>query len=468
MRTRRWLWLLWAGALFVAACEEGPPAVVISNTTVIDGSGGPPRSGMTVVIEGDRIRAVEPAGPFRFPRPARVIDGTDKYLIPGLWDMHVHLRDTEGTLPLFLVNGVTSVRDMGSDVQTTRTLKTQIEAGLMIGPRILTPGLMLESSEWLAQYVDLMRKQGYPDEVEAFVRTRISASSPAEGVAAVDSLVALGVDFLKIRHAASRETYLAIADAAAGHGLKLTGHYLWIVSLIETAEAGQRSVEHNIFPGFNERSAEEKQEIFKALVTNDTHLVPTLVAGQKEARGAEFVRAIVDEVEGTVDPRNRYVAGAIRESWRTTRAMNEKDEGRPPDEVIRGMVEASNQFLRQAHEAGVKIMAGTDAPTTATYFGFSLHDELALLVDTFGFTPMEALRSATAIPAVFMGLEGERGTIEPDRLADLVLLEADPLVDIANSRRIDTVIMDGRVIDSATRLEILGDIEASISSEPYH
>jgi imidazolonepropionase-like amidohydrolase len=449
----------------MAACVQGPPTLVISNTTVVDGSSTTPRSGMTVVIEGDRIHAVEPAGSIRFPRRAELIDGTDKYLIPGLWDMHVHLRDTEGTLPLFVINGVTSVRDMGSEPEATRALKAEIGADKTIGPRILTAGLALESTEWLAQYVNLMRRQGFADEVEAFTRTRIAASTPAEGVAAVDSLTALGVDFLKIRHAASKETYLAIADAAADHGLKLTGHYLWIVSLIETAEAGQRSVEHNIFPGFNGRSAEEKQEIFRALIENDTHLVPTLVAGEKEARGLAYVRAIADDVEGVLDARNTYVARAIRDSWRSAADMNEQDEERPPDGVIKGMIESSNQFLRQAREAGVKMMAGTDAPTTATYFGFSLHDELELLVDKLGFTAAEALQSATAIPAVFTGLEGERGTIEPGRLADLVLLEADPLLDISNTRRIDTVIMGGRVMDREARQAVLSEIASSITSK---
>ncbi|GAG04508.1 unnamed protein product [marine sediment metagenome] len=128
------------------------------------------------------------------------------------------------------------------------------------------------------------------------------------------------------------------------------------------------------------------------------------------------------------------------------------------------MMTGSNQFLAEARSAGVKMMAGTDVPTTGTFFGFSLHDELALLVETYGMTPMEALASATAIPAAFMGMDAEAGTIEAGKWADLVLLDADPLADIRNTRRIDTVIADGRLYDRATRERLLSEIEAVVAA----
>jgi imidazolonepropionase-like amidohydrolase len=191
--------------------------------------------------------------------------------------------------------------------------------------------------------------------------------------------------------------------------------------------------------------------------------VPTLVAGEKETKPDEVVSAIVEDVDGAEDERNRYVSNAIRVSWRETMAMNAADEGRPPREVIRQIVTKSNEFLRQAHEAGVAIMAGTDAPTTATYFGFSLHDELRLLVESYGMTPMEALRSATSIPAAFMGMDAEVGTIERGKIAEMILLDADPLTEIANTRRIDTVIIGKRAIDRAERESILGEIASAIA-----
>ncbi len=420
---------------------------------------------MTVIVEQSRIRSIEAAGKVSYPSSANVIDGTGKYLIPGLWDMHVHLRDLDATLPLFIVNGVTSVRDMGSDVCETVALRDKIEAGTLVGPRIITAGMMVESASWVAQYVELMRQQGAGEKaIEEFLATRITVGDTQEAQAVVDSLVKLGADFIKIRHAESPEVFAAVSAAAADAGTHLAGHYVWILSLEESADGGQRSIEHNIFPGFNERMPEEKRKIFEALLRNETHLVPTLVTNEAETQPLDAVRAIAEDAEGAIDARNRYVSRAIRESWIETVALNAADDERPPPEIIQQMITSSNQFLNEARQAGVKFLAGTDVPTTGTFFGFSLHDELELLVTTYGMTPIEALRSATALPAAFMQLDNEMGTIDVGKRADLVLLDADPLADIANTRRIDTVIVDGRVFDRAARERLLSEIESSIIS----
>jgi imidazolonepropionase-like amidohydrolase len=433
--------------------------VVIRNVTVIDGTGTGPKTGITVLIEQSQISAIDQEGSIRNHSSTRVIDGTGKYLIPGLWDMHVHLRDLDCTLPLFIVNGVTTVRDMGSELKKTVALREQVEAGTLVGPCIKTSGMMIESSSWVAQYIELMRELGADEEaVEKFLQTRITVGDPREVRATVDLLIELGADFIKIRHAESPEVFAAIAEAAANAGTQFMGHYVWILSLDECADGGQRSIEHNIFPGFNEKTFEQKREIFDALIRNDTHLVPTLVTNAMETLPLERVRAIVGDVDGAIDSRNRYVSREIRQSWLETIALNAADIKRPPPKVIQQMITCSNHFLSEARQAGVKMLAGTDVPTTGTFFGFSLHDELALLVETYGMTPMEALRSATALPAVFMGMDAEVGTIEVGKRADLVLLDADPLVEIANTRRIHTVIANGRVFDRATRERFLHEI----------
>jgi imidazolonepropionase-like amidohydrolase len=433
--------------------------VVIRNVTVIDGTGSDPQTNMTVVIEESQITSINKEGSIEYASSARVIDGTGKYLIPGLWDMHVHLRDLDGTLPLFIVNGVTTVRDMGSELKKTIELREQIDAGKLVGPCIKTSGMMIESSSWISQYIDLMHKQGADDEtVEKFLRTRIIVGNPREAREAVDSLIALGADFIKIRHAESPEVFSAISEAAENVGTHLVGHYVWILSLDECANRGQRSIEHNIFPGFNEKTFKQKQEIFNALHRNDSHLVPTLVTNAMETLPLEKVRATIGDTVGAIDSRNKYVSRKIRQSWLETLELNAADKGRPPPESINQMIDSSNHFLSEARRAGVKMMAGTDAPTTGTFFGFSLHDELALLVETYGMTPMEAIRSATALPAAFMGVDSEVGTIEVGKRADLVLLDTNPLVDVTNTRQIHTVITNGRVFDRATREQLLHKI----------
>lgn len=446
-------------------CGEPQDVLVIRNVTVIDGTGTHPQDGMTVVVAQGRISTLDVTDSVRYPRSARVIDGTGKYLIPGLWDMHVHLRDLEGTLPLFVVNGVTSVRDMGSVLEETVALRAQVEAGAVVGPRILTSGMAVESASWVAQYVDLMRAQGADEgEVAAFLRTRILVGDTLAARAAVDSLTAHGADFIKIRHAESPAVFAALAAAAAAAGTHLAGHYVWILGLDESAELGQRSIEHNVLPGFNGRSPEQQRAIFDALRRHGTHLVPTLVTNAAETTPLDSVRALVEDRGGAIDSRNRYVSGAIRRSWLETVELNARDTERPPPEIIRQMMAGSNAFLLEAQRAGVTMLAGTDVPTTGTFLGFSLHDELALLVETYGLTPMEALRSATALPAAFMGLDATVGTIGVGQRADLVLLAADPLADIGNTRRIDAVIAHGRVFDRTARERILREIAAGIAA----
>lgn len=446
-------------------CSPDDQLLAISDVTLIDGSQALPRRGATVLVQGDRIVAVGPADSVRIPRSARRIDGSDKFLIPGLWDMHVHLRDLEGTLPLFVVNGVTSVRDMGSELAATASIRDQVRTGARIGPRIRTSGMMVESASWVTQYVELLRSQGSSEQaIDEFLRTRITVGSVEEAEMVVDSLLAGGADFIKIRHAESPEVFAAISDAAGRAGTHLSGHYVWILGLDESADLGQRSIEHNILPGFDRKSPEQKQAIFDALRRNGAHLVPTLVTNAAETSPMQQVRAMAEDSTGLLDPRNRYVSRSIRASWLEYVAVNEADDERPPPDVILGMIAGSNRFLSGAYLSGVRMMTGTDVPTTGTFLGFSLHDELELLVETFGMTPHEALSAATSVPAEFLGLDAELGTIEAGMLADLVLLDRDPLAEIGNTRCIDTVIADGRVYDRATRQRLLSEIESANAS----
>jgi imidazolonepropionase-like amidohydrolase len=446
-------------------CAGPADVLVIRDVTVIDGTGALPMSDMTVVVEDGRITAVGASDDVRIGGTARVVDGRGKYLIPGLWDMHVHLRDLDGTLPLFVVNGVTTVRDMGSVLEETVALREAVDRGAIPGPRILTSGMAVESRKWVTQYVALRRELGATqDEIDDFLRTRILVGDTLEARAVVDSLLAGGADFIKIRHAESPEVFAALGTAAREAGTHLAGHYVWIIGLGESATLGQRSIEHNVLPGFDRRSAEEQQAIFEELRRSGTQLVPTLVTNVAETIPVDSVRRIAEDRDGRIDPRNRYVSHGIRRSWTAAAELNARDSERPPPEVIRQMMDGSNAFLREARAAGVGMLAGTDAPTTGTYFGFSLHDELEALVQVFGMTPMEALRSATALPAAFMGVEASVGTVAPGKRADLVLLDADPLADIANTRRITLVIAEGRVYDRSRLDELLRSIAASIET----
>jgi imidazolonepropionase-like amidohydrolase len=457
--------LLTFGIAVMVGCTGTREVLVIRDVTVIDGTGADPQAGMTVVVEKERIKTLGAHDTVQYPRTARVVDAAGQYLIPGLWDMHVHLRDLEGTLPLFVVNGVTTVRDMGSVLEETVALRASVEAGTLTGPRILTAGMAVESASWMEQYLDLMRKRGADEnEVEAFARTRIIVGDTKEAESAVDSLLARGADFIKIRHAESPEVFSALSSAAKAAGTHIAGHYVWILGLDEVARLGQRTIEHNVLPGFNGRTPEQKTVIFEALERGDTHLVPTLVTNRAETSPMDSVRALAHDSAGAIDSRNRYVSRGIRRSWIEAVELNARDVERPSPEVIRKMMAESNEFLLEAKRAGVPVLAGTDVPSAGTFFGFSLHDELVLLVETFDMTPMAALRSATAVPAAFVGQDAHLGTIEVGKRADLVLLDADPLADIANTRSIDAVISGGRLFNRTEREEILTSIATSIAA----
>ncbi len=234
--------------LVLACANQGqtpqPGPLALTHVTVIDGTGAPARADVTVLITGGRITEVGEAAKVRVPRGARVVNARGKYLIPGLWDMHVHLAKIgENALPLFLANGVTSVRDMGGDYAVAPRLKREVNDGLRLGPRIKTAGPILEA----ARNVERMKTEK-TIEFDTFPveRTRISVGSAEDAARAVELVAKLGADFVKIRTVESVETYRAIVEAAGRAGLPVVGHAS--VPPEEIARAGQRSIEHSFFP----------------------------------------------------------------------------------------------------------------------------------------------------------------------------------------------------------------------------
>jgi len=439
--------------------------IAITHITVINPGSSSVRSDLTVVITGTQITAVSGTGPQ--PKGALVIDGRGQYLIPGLWDMHVHSafgdwfpggRDI--ILPLFVANGVTGVRDMGGDIPVLFAWRKQIAAGKIIGPRMVVSGPMLDG------YLSDGKSLRFPSSV--------AVTTPASAVSAVDSLKARGVDFIKVQSVISRDAYLAAAAEAHKQGLPIVGHVPDKVRLAETAAAGQKSIEH-LMGIFEACSSEEDKFIegkgslelllttytqqkcdtaISLLAQNQVWQVPTL-AWQ---RGGTFL----DQLDLQHQPLDKYVPAY----WRDVTWRRFKDEMMP--DLLRDSLALRQEYfarnLRMAgalHRAGVPFMAGTDAaPGIYIIPGFSLHDELANFVEA-GFSPMESLQTATSNPAKFLGLEKSLGSIEPGKIADLVLLSANPLDDIHNTRKINAVVVKGRLFDRSDLDHILSQVEAS-------
>jgi imidazolonepropionase-like amidohydrolase len=449
-----------------AQYNPAPSATVITHATVLNPGTSSVQRNRTVVITGDRITSVSDTEKCQLPQNARVIDAMGQYLIPGLWDMHVHSafgdwfpggRDI--ILPLFIANGVTGVRDMGGDIPVLMEWRKEIASGQIVGPRMVISGPMLDA---------------YLPNGKLRFPSSIAVSTPAMAVAAVDSLKAQGVDFIKVQSVISHDAYLAAAAEAHKQGLPIVGHVPDKVRIHEVVEAGQKSIEHlmGIFEGCS--TEEDKfikgegnlklllttqdqrrcDSLVKLLAQNQTWQVPTL-AWQ---RGGTFL----DQRDLKRDPLDKYVPAYWRDvTWRRFTDEMMPDLLRDPLALRQDYFAHNLQIVGAMHRAGVPFMAGTDtAPGVYIVPGFSLHDELANFVEA-GFTPMEALQTATSNPAKFLGMEASFGSVEPGKIADLVLLTADPLDDVGNTRKISVVVANGHIFDRAALDQILTHVEAA-------
>jgi imidazolonepropionase-like amidohydrolase len=422
-------------------------ALAITHVSVIDGRDSTPRPDQTVIIRGNRIASVTRSASATVPAGVRVIDGRGKYLIPGLWDMHVHAAVVRGrdVLPLYIANGVTGVRDMAGDWDTLTTWRRDIAQGRLVGPRIVASGPYLE---------------GGPIPIP-----HILARTPDEARTAVDSLVHLGVDFVKVHGRLSPETYYAIARRARERGIGFTGHVPRSVGAANASDSGHRSIEHLLtiplpctpaesvalrprYPvqgALGRCSSEDLAPLYARFVRNGTWVTPTLTAQYEIA--AWPTRTVPGDslAHYLPDTLRRYVA-----------AIFPMPDSIPPDANEVGSAVLAKRIAQVAimHRAGVHTLTGTDAPLRNSPPGFGLHEELTLLARG-GLSPIDILRAATLEPARYLGALDSLGTIENGKVADLVLLDANPLADIRNTRRIAAVIANGRLIDAGARDRLL-------------
>jgi imidazolonepropionase-like amidohydrolase len=461
-----WFTLVFVAMIFCAPLHAQHPSLadtlVITGVTIVDVRTGELRADQVVVIDKNRITAVGPRKELKYPHLAPTVNARGGFLIPGLWDMHVHLvfgdwfplsRDI--SLPLFLANGVTSVRDMGSELDIVQDWRNEIEAGRLLGPRIMTPGPMLDGP-----------KPRFP--------SSIAITTPEEGRRAVAELKRHGADFIKLQSLIPHDAVLAIADEARKQEIPFEGHVPDSMRASEMSAAGMKSFEHliGIFEG---SSAEEvsflngnKTEgrflatydsaraatLTEMLVKNQTWQCPTLVW----ERGGN----LIDVTDYSKDLRIKYVPVSWKEkTWK--RFTDEIKSGYNTDDLAtrQRFIAKELEVVQVMHRAGVSFLAGTDTPAGVYIFpGFSLHEELQRFVAA-GFTPLEALQTATLNPARFFGLEGQLGTIETGKLADLVLLTANPLDDIANTQKIAAVIFNGQYLSHVDLEKILLRVETS-------
>lgn len=407
-------------------------ALVLLGGTLIDGTGKTPLVDSAVVIEGDRISAIGPRSEVKIPDGASVVDARGKYVLPGLWDMHAHFYQVEFG-PAYLAAGITTARDVGNEFEFATSLRDAAKHGRGLGPRML-----------LAGYIDGKNSQNQFD---------VQVETPEEVRAAVARYKNAGFEQLKIRDNVKPETFKLITAEAHRLGMTVTGHVPKGMNALQAIEAGMDQISHInfVYPVFESKGAKPDQ-------------LPLML----DLESPETKRALrVFKEKGTViDPTMSTIELMLRPKSVSIRSFEpgmdkvppefvaQLDKRGTPPEALEPIREATKQILSiilAMHRAGVPIIPGTDVSVP----GHSLHRELELYVQA-GFTPMEAIQAATFVPARVMKLENEVGTIEAGKRADVIIVDANPLENISNIRKLRFVVAQGRLYDPAPLWQSVG------------
>ncbi|MBS1800372.1 MAG: amidohydrolase family protein [Acidobacteria bacterium] len=416
----------------LAASAKQPVAknLVVQNVTLIDGTGAAPIKDASVFVEGATIAGISTATRPVIPVGATIIDGTGKFLIPGLWDMHAHYEQVEWG-PIYLAAGVTTARDCGNEFDFITTVRDAVASGKGIGPEILMAGIVDGSG---------------PISLGAVV-----ADTPEQAIAVVRRYKAAGALQIKIYSSLKPELVPVIANEAHRLGMTVTGHVPNGMTTAQAVEAGYDQINHIQYPARDLLHVERGKPI----------AVPSFDTDDARKQIALFMqhRTVFDDTislyenfyhpawvaYSSLEPDVLKVAPQLAEALSSPGASGERAA------PAKASFDAMLATVRELHRDGLRIVAGTDQNIP----GYSLHRELELYVQA-GFSPMEAIEAATSVPAEVMGLDKTAGTIEVGKRADLVLLDADPLADIRNTRRILKTISAGAVYDPAPLWESVG------------
>jgi N-acetylglucosamine-6-phosphate deacetylase len=445
--------------------------LVLTNANVIDIRTGTIAAAMTVLIEDGRITHIAKLALVPQSRNVTLVNASGKFLLPGLWDMHVHSAFAEAPwdekiiYPLYIANGITGIRDMGGNEDLLKQRRDAIREGHLLGPHMFIAGPFLAMGKADAQTIPV------PDAEDA--------------KRAVDFVKADGFDFVKILSNVPRDSYFAIAEEATKQKITFAGHVPYSISAQEAANAGQRSIEHlsgillacssreqeirkselealaaRNYAAFSKLGGgilasyepEKANKLFFAFTQHSTWQVPTLVWTMANSH--------LDNPELLNDPRLKYVPASIRKAWDPAKLKTSPEE----TALARAEAERDLQLVNDMRRHGVQFLAGSDGPDPFVFPGFSLHDELELLVRS-GFTPLQALQAATFNPALFIQKLDQYGTIEKDHVADLVLLDENPLLDIRNTRKISAVVLGGHYYPRTELDKMLHDAEDRAAKE---
>lgn len=448
--------------------------LLVRDVTVIDVVDGARLPHRDLVVDDGRIVAIVATGEARVGKARETVEGRGLFAIPGLWDMHVHfgggaalIEENRALLPLYVAHGITGVRDAAGDLSdSVLAWREAVAAGRELGPCIFTSGPKIEGKDSI-----------WPGDLEVEDEVGLDA--------ALDSLVARKVDFIKITdNTLSPSLFMTALKKVRDRGLASSAHIPMAVSVADASAAGLGSIEHIAYA--YKAGAPDEAELSRAfaagsldaravwsgaeasftpdralaayrrLAANGTAVTPTL-------NGSRVV-AYLDEDDHVGDDYLQYIGPGLQATyaWRIERAA--KDDA-AAIALRHARFERQAAILPLLQSAGVRILAGTDAGflNSFNYPGVGLHDELDLFV-RYGLTPLQALQAATINGARFLGQDDTHGALVPGKAADIVLLRADPVVDIKAVRAIDTVILQGKVHDRAALDAMLEDVRTRVAA----
>ncbi len=462
--------------LFAPLLGQQKIDLVISNPAIINIDNGSITRHRDILISGNKIAGIVPHRE-KYSSGITVVDASNKYVIPGLWDMHMHFgggdslaEENKALLPLFLANGITAVRDAAADISPyVLQWRTQVAAGSLQGPTIFTSGPKLEGikSIWAGDLevgsVDGMKK-------------------------AMDSLQGLKVDFIKITdNTILPEVYLAAVKEARKRRIPVSGHIPYVLTMQQVADAGLSSVEHMGYvlkAGAKNEAAIARQLAAGSITGRDVmplvlqHFDTAYAIGIYKMMAAKGVAVVptlsisrttgyLDQEDHWKDEYLKYLGQGLKNTywWRVKRAAADTKEAIALRHTI---FEKSAGLLPLLHRAGVTIIAGTDAGylNSFDYPGQSLHTELALMVQ-YGLTPLQALQASIINGPGYFQLKEQYGKIAKGFYADLLLLEANPLEDITHTQRINSVIAKGHYMSRAMLDTLLKEIAAKAAASPF-
>jgi hypothetical protein len=436
--------LLLSGA--ICFCQT----ILIKKVNIVDVENGSILANRHVLVKDGIISQIDDGNKMLKIKADTVVDGEGRYLLPGLWDMHTHIWSDATTFPLLIANGVTGVRGMFETMYNVNNWRKNIAQGKIVGPQLFVAGPIVDGP-----------KPVWPGSV--------AVSNEAGGRSAVDSLKnKLKVDFIKVYSLLSYQNYMAIADESKKQHIPFAGHVPNEVTVVEAAQAGQKSQEHLygmieagsdsaaywfayqrgtikdsawkkrsvrrefLFRTFNENKLKlALQEIKKT----NTFICPTLTVN----RGIAYV----NDTSLLNDPRLEYMGRFIKDFWDYRKDFRFNSWTPLDFEQSRMEYELKLKIIKWIQEAGIPVLAGTDFPNPHCYIGFGIHDELALMVKA-GFTPASALQTATINPAKYFDITSTDGTVGVNKNANLLLLSKNPLENIAHTKAIEMVFVKGK------------------------